>query len=113
VADLLDDTARRRADRERRLAAQHAADEALQEQACEQRLDELARDEDAAWSRVDALIDTRKPTEYDAAVTLLTDLQTLAEREDRYDTFTLRTIALRQTHERKPSLIDRLNRAGI
>lgn len=79
----------------------------------ERRLDELASQEDAAWSRVDALIATRKPAEYEAAITLLTDLQALAEREDRYDTFTLRTIALRQTHARKPSLIERLNRAGI
>jgi hypothetical protein len=117
VADLLDDAARRRADRKRRLAAQRAGDEARREQARalarEQRLDELADKEDAAWSRADALIATRKPAEYDAAVTLLTDLQALAEREDRYDTFTLRTIALRQAHARKPSLIERLNRAGI
>jgi hypothetical protein len=48
-----------------------------------------------------------------AAVTLLTDLRALAERDDTFDTFTLRTIELRQTHGRKPSLIDRLNRAGI
>ncbi|MBO1269908.1 hypothetical protein [Arthrobacter cavernae] len=43
----------------------------------------------------------------------LTDLRALAERGDRYDTFTSRTTALRQTHARKPSLIERLNRAGI
>jgi hypothetical protein len=117
VADLLDDAARRRADRQRRLADQRAEDEARREQARalarERRLDELADEEDAAWSRVDALIATRKPAEYDAAVTLLTELQALAERQDSYDTFTLRTIALRQTHARKPSLIERLNRAGI
>ena len=59
------------------------------------------------------MIATRKPAEYDAAVTLLTELQALAERQDSYDTFTLHTIALRQTHARKPSLIERLNRAGI
>jgi hypothetical protein len=102
VADLLDDAARRRADRQQARAL-----------ARERRLDELAREESGAWSRVDALIATRKPAEYDAAVTLLTDLQALAEREDRYDTFTLRTMALRETHARKPSLIERLNRAGI
>lgn len=79
----------------------------------ERRLDELADEEDAVWSRVDALIATRKSAEYDAAVTLLTNLQALAERENSYDTFTLRTIALRQTHARKPSLIERLDRAGI
>jgi hypothetical protein len=117
VADLLDDAARGRADRERRLAAQRAEEEARREQARalarERRLDELAREQGAAWSRVEALIATRKPTEYDAAVTLLTDLQALAERDDHYDTFTLRTTALRQTHARKPSLIERLDRAGI
>jgi hypothetical protein len=117
VADLLDNAARRRADRERRLAAQRADDEARREQARldarERRLDKLADEEQAAWSRVDALIATRKPAEYDAAVMLLTDLQALAERENRYDTFTMHTIALRQTHARKPALIERLNRAGI
>ncbi|WP_406047061.1 hypothetical protein [Kribbella sp. NBC_00889] len=117
VADLLDNAARRRADHERRLAAQHAEEEARREQARalarEQRLDDLARQEDAAWSRVDALIATRKPADYDTAVTLLTDLQALAEREDRPGTFTQRTTTLRQTHARKPSLIERLNRAGI
>jgi hypothetical protein len=117
VADLLDDTARRRTDRERRLAAQRAEDEARSEKARalarERRLDELACEEDTAWSCVDAMIATRKPAEYDAAVTLLTDLQALAEREDRYHTFTVRTTALRHTHARKPSLIERLNRAGI
>lgn len=117
VADLLDSVARRRADRERRLAAARAEDEARREQARlqarERRLDTLAAEEDAAWSRVEAMIATRKPAEYDAAVTLLTDLQALAEREDRHDTFTLRTIALRQTHARRPSLIERLDRARI
>lgn len=93
VADLLDNAARRRADHERRLAAQRADDEARQEQgrlqSRERRLDKLADDEDAAWSRVEGMIATRKPAEYDAAVALLTDLQALAEREDRYDTFHL------------------------
>jgi hypothetical protein len=117
VADLLDDAARRRADRQRRLAAQRAEDEARREQARAsahaQRLDKLATEEETSWSHVDALIDTRKPAEYDTAVTLLTDLRALAEREDRYDKFTMRTIALRQTHARKSSLLERLDRAGI
>lgn len=117
VADLLDNAARRRADRQRRLAAQRAEDKARREQARAlaraRRLDKLATEEDTSWSHVDALIDTRKPAEYDAAVTLLTDLRALAEREDRYDEFTTRTLALRRTHARKPSLIERLDRAGI
>ncbi|MBO0881474.1 MAG: hypothetical protein J2P17_14245 [Mycobacterium sp.] len=117
VADLLDDAARRRADRRRRQAARQAEDEVRREQARvlarERRLDQLARDEDTAWSRVEAMIATRKPTEYDAAVTLLTDLQALAERDDHYDTFTARTLELRRKHARKPSLLQRLDRASI
>jgi hypothetical protein len=117
VAELLDDAARRRADNKRLQAAQRAEDDARREQARldarERRLDKLADGEDAAWSRVEAMISTRNPAEYDAAVMLLTDLQALAERQYRYETFTSRTIALRQTHARKPSLIERLNRAGL
>ncbi|MBM7789340.1 hypothetical protein [Tenggerimyces flavus] len=117
VADLLDDAARRRTDLDRRVAALHAEEEAHREQARalarERRLEELADDEDAAWSRVDTMIATRKPAEYDSAVSLLTDLQALAVRDDHWNTFTLRITALRQTHARKPSLIERLNRAGI
>jgi hypothetical protein len=117
VADLLDGAARRRTDRERQATARRADQEARHAKARalarEQRLDELARTEDTAWSRVDEMIATRKPAEYDAAITLLTDLHALAERDGRPHTFTQRSMALRQTHTRKPSLIERLNRAGI
>ena len=80
---------------------------------CELLDPDVVEDYCIAWSRVEAMIATRKPAEYDAAVTLLSDLQALAERDGHYDTFTLRTIALRQTHARKPSLIKRLNRSRI
>lgn len=59
------------------------------------------------------VIATRKPTEYDAAVELLTDLCVLAQRTDQADAFTLRLDALRRRHERKPSLIDRLDQADL
>lgn len=117
VTDLLDDAARRRADRQRRSTAKRARDKARQEKAAaaarDRRLDQLAGDIDAAWSHVDALIATRKPAEYDAAVTLLDELRALAQRDGHSDAFTTRANALRQTHARKPSLIDRLNRASI
>lgn len=58
-------------------------------------------------------IATRRPAEYDAAVALLTDLQALAERDGRPDGFTQRSWSLRQTHARKPSLIERLDRASV
>lgn len=117
MADLLDDAARRRAARNRREAAERAEQEARQAEARaaarKQRLDDLARDTDAAWSRIETMIATRKPNEYDAAVALLTDLQDLAQRDGHRATFTRRSLALRQSHARKPSLIERLDRAGI
>jgi uncharacterized Zn finger protein len=73
----------------------------------------LAGDPDAAWSRVEAMIATRKPAEYDAAVMLLTDLQALTERDNNDDAFALRARELRHAHARKPSLIERIDRAGI
>ncbi|WP_158846710.1 hypothetical protein [Saccharothrix deserti] len=78
-----------------------------------QRLDEPAQDEQATWTRVDALITTRKPTDYDAAVALLADLQAPADREDRPDEFARRHAALRQAHKNKPSLIARLARVNL
>lgn len=117
VAALLDDTARQRADRQRHVAAARAEEEARQAQkqavAHARRLDRLAGEGQTAWDRVETMIDTRKPTEYDAAVALLSDLQALAERDGDDDTFAARARRLRQTHARKPSLITRLDRAGI
>jgi hypothetical protein len=117
VANLLDTAARTRAERERRAAAQRADEEARRENirtlARERRLDELAHSEETAWARIDTMIATRKPGEYDAAVALPTELRALAERDRRSDEFTRRCTTLRQTHSRKPSLIERFNRAGI
>ena len=117
VADLLDAARRRRGDRERRMAARRAEQQARRQQdrslAREKRIDELARDEEATWSQIDAMIATRKPGEYDAAAALLTELQTLAERDGRRDAFTQRCLALRHTHARKPRFIERLDRAGV
>ncbi|GAB2883539.1 hypothetical protein [Streptomyces mayteni] len=117
VGELLNATAQRRAGREHQAAAERAAEEARREKARafarERRLNELAGDEDAAWSRIDEMIATRKPGEYDTAVALLTDLKALAERDGHHGSFIRRSTALRQTHARKPSLIARLNRAGV
>src|SRR5918999_169922 len=117
VAELLDAAADRRRERERRAAAARAAEEARRAKeralAREKRLDALAADPEAAWSRVGALIATRKPREYDTAVELLKDLHALAERAGHTGEFTRRCTLLRQEHHRKPSLIERLDRAGF
>ncbi|MFC4534628.1 hypothetical protein [Sphaerisporangium dianthi] len=117
VAELLDAAAVRRGERERRVAAERAEQEARCEReralAREKRLDELARDQDAAWSRAQALIATKKAKEYDTAVELLRDLRAVAERAGRLDGFVRRFALLRQEHLRKPSLIERFDRAAL
>jgi uncharacterized Zn finger protein len=59
------------------------------------------------------LIDTKKPKEYDAAVVLLQDLRMLAARDGDAAAFAQRMRQLREQHVRKPSLIDRFDRAQL
>ncbi len=66
-----------------------------------------------AWNQVDALIATKRPKDYDAAVTLLRDLQELAVREGEIFAFAEQMTRLRERHARKPSLIDRFDRARL
>jgi hypothetical protein len=118
VAELLDTAWEHRQRREQKAAAQRAAEQALQDQrraeARHQRLDELARDPDAAWAEAERLINTKTPAQYDAAVTLLEDLHELAQRPGgQAQDFGRRCAALREAHSRKPSLISRLDRAGL
>jgi len=65
------------------------------------------------WQQIGAMIDTKKPKEYDAVIALLGDLRALAEREGRTAAFTRRVRQLREEHARKPSLLDRLDRARL
>jgi hypothetical protein len=94
--------ARSRAHREREAAI-----------AYEKRLDALALREDAAWQEVDALIEVRKPAEYDQAVRLLKDLQALGARNGCADPFDQRVQRLRERHVKKVSLLERHDRQGL
>jgi len=117
VAGLLDAAAALRMQREQQAAAVAAVQQALREQqraaARQRRLDELAGDSEAAWAEAERLISTKQPARYDDAVTLLRDLQELAQRDDQAQVFARRFTALRDAHLRKPSLIARLDRAGL
>ena len=97
----------------KRQAAEQARREAAAAAAREQRLDELAADPERAWQRVAELIATKKPKEYDAAVALLVDLKALGERGGQRKAFRGQIHQLCQEHARKPSLLDRLERAGL
>lgn len=94
--------ARRRADRDRQTAV-----------ACEGHLDSLAQDEEEAWQRVSRMIDAKKPHEYDAAVALLLDLRAVGERTGRSHVFDERARTLRSRHQRKTSLLTRLDNADL
>jgi hypothetical protein len=106
-----------RTERERRDNARREQDRARREQSAaaarQRHLDTLAVDQPAAWQRVEELVATKKPREYDTAVQLLADLRSLAERDGTTATFRQRLVELRTAHARKPSLLERLALAGL
>ena len=73
----------------------------------------LAKRQADAWRRVETLIASKRPTEYDAAVTLLQDLREIGERKGRGVEVAQRLRALRDAHAKKPSLFARLRKAGL
>jgi hypothetical protein len=104
--------ARKRAEEERR-REQQAREAAAKAAAYAKHLDELATRQEAMWERAGALIETKNPRDYDIAVTLLCDLRALAERQGETSAFTRRFLALREQHQRKPSLQERFDKAGL
>ncbi|MET9200237.1 hypothetical protein [Gordonia sp. NPDC003585] len=117
AAALITDAAQLRTDLDTQAALRRAENDARREQeraaAYERKIEQLASSQDVAWSQVDSLISARKPDHYDAAVALLTDLRTVAERGDSQARFTEQCSALRKAHSRKVTLIERLDLAGI
>ena len=98
---------------EKRRREQQAREAAAKAAKYARHLDELAPREKAAWERAGALIEMKNPRDYDTAVTLLCDLRALAERQGDTAAFTSRFLALRQQHQRKPSLQERFDKAGL
>ena len=79
----------------------------------ESRLALLSDRGERPWADIADLIAAKKPTSYDAAVRLLTDLAEISRRRGRSAQFAERLAELRSTHQRKPSLIERLDAAGL
>ncbi|WIM97867.1 hypothetical protein ACTOB_001423 [Actinoplanes oblitus] len=117
AGELLAAAENRWAVRQQRIRECEVAERKRREEAAaaarEQRLDELARNPVQGWSQVDELIATKRPKDYDAAVSLLRDLQALAVREGEIFEFAEQMARLRERHARKPSLIDRFDRARL
>jgi hypothetical protein len=117
VSKLLS-AAERRTEERRRKEADRAARENVrrvrEEAAARERyLDGLAKQEPAMWKKVDALIATKKPADYDEAVRLLGDLKDLGARSGRIAEVQSRIRRIREEHSKKPSFIERLQRAGF
>lgn len=103
---------RRKAAHERE-ARERERREREQQAARDRYLTGLASQERQTWQRVDALIGTIRPGDYDAAVALLVDLRDVSRRKRRAAEFIRRVGALRDAHAKKPSLLSRLSKAGL
>lgn len=75
----------------------------------ERRVAALRSEGEVVWRRIAALVATKKPAGYDRTVELLVDLRDACPGEE----FRRRIGELRDEHRRKPSLMDRLDRAGL
>ena len=73
----------------------------------------LAKRQAGAWRQVEALVITKRPGDYHAAIALLKDLREIGERQGRRGEFTERVRALRNVHAKKPSFLARLRKAGF
>jgi hypothetical protein len=107
IADTRRSVAQQREVRER------ARREREQQVARDRYLTGLAKQERQAWQRVDALVGTRRPTDYAAAVELLVDLRDVSGQTRRDAAFGRRMAALRQVHAKKPRLLARLRKVGL
>jgi hypothetical protein len=105
-------------EKRRELAAKKAAEEKARrareaEIARTNHLDKIAGKQPELWNQIEALIATKQPKSYDRAVELLVGLRDLAARKGKTEEFKVRLDALRASQVRKPSLIEKLRKAGL
>jgi hypothetical protein len=94
-------------------AGERARREREQAEARARYLEELAGREPAAWREVEQLIATKRPKDYDRAVSLLADLRDLALRAGWTEATVKRIREVRQRHANKPSLLERFEKAKL
>jgi len=104
-------------EKDRQIAEQKAKEEVRKEKeaaiAREKYLNGLAGREDEIWKKVDSLILTKKPKDYDEAVRLLIDLKDLAKKNNTTSFFKSKLMAIRENHSRKSSFINRIDSASL
>jgi hypothetical protein len=98
--------ARAREEARARRAAEQAA-------AHERHLEKLAGRKGETWQQVEKLTMFSKPDQYDQATQLLRDLHVIARREDDIAAFTARVCELRTRYAKRPSLMERFDKAGL
>jgi hypothetical protein len=117
AGELLAAAEARRAAREQ--AETRAKEEARARRAAEQsaayerHLQNLTGRKEETWQQVAELTVFSKPKEYDQATQLLKDLHVIAQREDGITAFTARVRELRTRYAKRPSLMDRIDKAGL
>jgi hypothetical protein len=79
--------------------------------AYERHLQNLMGRKEETWRQVAELTVFSKPKEYDQATQLLRDLHVIAQRD--ITAFTARVRELRTRYPKRPSLMDRLDKAGL
>jgi len=99
--------ARAQAAAEKRAAAQKRRAEE-EEKARRARLVAIERRGESVWREVETEVERRNPAGYERAISLLLDLQVLAEEKDTPDDFLLRVRGLRERHARKGQFIKKL-----
>jgi len=117
VGELLEAAKARSEQRRSKEVEREAREKVRQERktadARELHLAALAKREAATWGEVDTLIATKQPKAYDEAITLMRDLRDVCARAGRQAQAAMRIARLREEHAKKPSLLERLRRAGL
>jgi hypothetical protein len=76
-------------------------------------LEGLAPRQEAIWRQIEDLLEFKRAKEYDQATQLLIDLRDVSMRVGATESFRERMRSLRLRHAKKPSLLDRLDRAAL
>ena len=117
AAELIQKGDRNAEERQRRLDEQRLKEKARREkeQAIEREnyLNDLAGRENEIWEKINELIQIKQPRAYDQAILHISDLEDLAGRNKAVGTFKKKLISLMEIHSRKPSLLRRLESAGL
>ena len=117
VDDLISKAETIAEERKRRAAKQKAREQARKQRekalAREKYIKSLVGQEDKIWEKVNDLIDTKQPKNYDHAVKLLIDLKDLNKMHGKEKAFNKRLKAICEDHYRKVTFLNRLEKVGL